>query len=226
MDSGNNRYGLVKKIQNGAAAIQYTYDANGNITSITEGGKTNNYYYDKRNQLIRVDDQVQGKTFAYGYDLGGNMTRIREYAYTTASTLPDTPVKTITGTYDSTWKDKLLTWNGVTMTYDAVGNMTKKGSTTFTWTKGRKLSGATIPKSDGTTTEASYVYDHTGTRIRKTVDGTVTNFRMAGDLLTSQQKGTQVTYFAYDSAGTLIAMGPRPTSGTSTCETPRMISSV
>lgn len=61
-------------------------------------------------------------------------------------------------------------------------------------------------KSDGTTTEASYVYDYTGTRIRKTVDGTVTNFRMAGDLLTSQQKGTQVTYFAYDSAGTLIAM--------------------
>ena len=57
MDSGNNRYGLVKKIQNGAAAIQYTYDAN------------------------------------------GNFTRIREYAYTTASTLPDTPVKTITGTY-------------------------------------------------------------------------------------------------------------------------------
>ena len=57
MDSGNNRYGLVKKIQNGTAAIQYTYDANGNIT------------------------------------------RIREYAYTTASTLPDTPVKTITGTY-------------------------------------------------------------------------------------------------------------------------------
>lgn len=206
MDSGNNRYSLVKRIMAGGKATFYDYDENGNIIQISEGtagaeGKTSTFKYDKRNQLIREDNHLLNKTFAYAYDLGGNMVRMEEYAFTKADkALPETPVKTIRGTFDSTWKDQLLTWNGVSMTYDAIGNMVKKGNTTYTWTQGRKLSTVNNGK------KSQYFYDHTGRRARKTVDGVITDFRMAGELLMSQKAGDVTTYFSYDSAGNLIGM--------------------
>ena len=129
------------------------------------------------------------------------MTRMEEYAFTKADkALPETPVKTIRGTFDSTWKDQLLTWNGISMTYDSIGNMVKKGNTTYTWTQGRKLSTVNNGK------KIQYFYDHTGRRARKTVDGVTTDFRMAGELLMSQKAGDVTTYFSYDSAGNLIGM--------------------
>ena len=205
-DRGNNRYSLVKEIMVGGKSTFYKYDENGNIIQISEGtagaeGKTSTFKYDKRNQLIREDNHLLNKTFAYAYDLGGNMTRMEEYAFTKADkALPSTPVKTIRGTFDSTWKDQLLTWNGVSMTYDAIGNMVKKGNTTYTWTQGRKLSTVNNGK------KIQYFYDHTGRRVRKTVDGVITDFRMAGELLMSQKAGDVTTYFSYDSAGNLIGM--------------------
>ena len=205
-DRGNNRYSLVKEIMVGGKSTFYKYDENGNIIQISEGtagaeGKTSTFKYDKRNQLIREDNHLLNKTFAYAYDLGGNMTRMEEYAFTKADkALPETLVKTIRGTFDSTWKDQLLTWNGVSMTYDAIGNMVKKGNTTYTWTQGRKLSTVNNGK------KIQYFYDHTGRRARKTVDGVTTDFRMAGELLMSQKAGDVTTYFSYDSAGNLIGM--------------------
>ena len=190
----------------GGKSTFYKYDENGNIIQISEGtagaeGKTSTFKYDKRNQLIREDNHLLNKTFAYAYDLGGNMTRMEEYAFTKADkALPSTPVKTIRGTFNSTWKDQLLTWNGVSMTYDAIGNMVKKGNTTYTWTQGRKL--ATVNNGK----KIQYFYDHTGRRSRKTVDGVTTDFRMAGELLMSQKAGDVTTYFSYDSAGNLIGM--------------------
>ena len=179
-----------------------TYDANGNISTITDSSGTRSYFYDKRNQLIRENDPVQDKTILYTYDLGGNLASQTEYAYTTAATVTGTPVKVITATFrTSGWKDQLLSWDGQAMTYDAAGNMLTKGSTTYTWAKGRKLASAT---KGGTTT--TYAYDHTGARVRKTVGSTVTDFRMAGSLLMSQKAGSTVTYFAYDCAGQLIGM--------------------
>ena len=79
--------------------------------------------------------------------------------------------------------------------------MLKKGSTTYTWIRGRRLASAV---KGGTTT--TYAYDHTGTRVKKTVGSMVTEFRMAGSLLMSQKAGSTVTYFAYDSSGQLIGM--------------------
>ena len=166
-DRGNNRYSLVKEIMVGGKSTFYKYDENGNIIQISEGtagaeGKTSTFKYDKRNQLIREDNHLLNKTFAYAYDLGGNMTRMEEYAFTKADkALPATPVKTVRGTFDSIWKDQLLTWNGVSMTYDAIGNMVKKGNTTYTWTQGRKL--ATVNNGK----KIQYFYDHTGRRVKK-----------------------------------------------------------
>ncbi len=205
-DNGNNIYSLVKEIMVGGRSTFYEYDGNGNITKISEGaenatGKTSTYQYDRRNQLIRENNHTLNKTRVYSYDLGGNLTRIREYDFTTETTLPESPVKTITGTFDPVWKDKLTSWNGISMTYDAMGNMLTKGDTVYTWTQGRKLASVS-----GNGHQSQYFYDHTGMRVQKIVDGVTTDFRMAGELLMSQKRGNEVTYFSYDSNAQLIGM--------------------
>ncbi len=204
-DNGNNCYGLVKEIMVGGRSVFYEYDGNGNITKISEGtenaeGKTSTFKYDKRNQLVRENNHLLNKTLTYSYDLGGNLVSMREYAFTTEETL-GTPERTVTGTFNSTWKDQLTSWDGVSMTYDAMGNMLTKGDTTYIWTQGRKLSAVS-----GNGHQSQYFYDHTGMRVRKVVDGVTTDFRMAGELLMSQNRGGEVTYFSYDSNAQLLGM--------------------
>lgn len=86
------------------------------------------------------------------------------------------------------------------MKYDAVGNMLKKGTTVFTWNQGRML--ATVDNGK----KISYGYDHTGNRVRKTVDGVTTDYCMAGDLLVAETTGDKIIWYKYDSAANLISI--------------------
>lgn len=43
------------------------------------------YTYDEIGQLIREDTLWENKTIVYAYDLGGNFTNRKEYAYTTGA---------------------------------------------------------------------------------------------------------------------------------------------
>lgn len=57
----------------------------------------------------------------YIYDASGNITQKKIYSLTTSmeqGTLQDT----ILYTYDSNWKDKLTSYDGVTISYDEIGN--------------------------------------------------------------------------------------------------------
>ena len=74
----------------------YTYDGNGNITSVKLGDKTPTYVYDSQNQLIRENNQEEDKTWVWTYD-------------------------------------------GTTITYDAIGNPLSDGTWTYTWEQGRQL---------------------------------------------------------------------------------------
>ncbi|MDD4292021.1 MAG: RHS repeat-associated core domain-containing protein [Clostridia bacterium] len=125
----------------------YSYDAKGNITQIVNktGNTVNNtvsYVYDGLNRLSRENNSAHNKTWTYAYDVGGNITVKTEYAYTTGTL--GTPTNTISYGYDTTWKDKLTSWNGLSGTasfnYDNVGNPTKYKGNTLTWTRGRMLS--------------------------------------------------------------------------------------
>ncbi|KAF1083693.1 tRNA(Glu)-specific nuclease WapA precursor [Sporotomaculum syntrophicum] len=51
----------------------YTYDNNGNITSVTENGQTTNYTYDALNRLTGVQ-RPGGEQLSYQYDSRGNRT--------------------------------------------------------------------------------------------------------------------------------------------------------
>lgn len=97
----------------------------------------------------------------YNYDRGGNITSKVKDAYTSGTL--GSAQRTIPYVYgDSNWKDKLTSYNGQTITYDAIGNPTNDGAWTFTWAAGRQLK--KMVREDRT---LDFKYDHNGMRIQK-----------------------------------------------------------
>ena len=109
-DVGTNKTTtLVQSVQTAAGTYTYTYDAVGNILSVSDGTYTNSYVYDSLNQLVRENNQRFGKTYTYTYT-NGNITERKEYAYTTGEL--GTPQYVYTWSYgDGTWSDLLTAWN-------------------------------------------------------------------------------------------------------------------
>ena len=96
------------------------------------------------------------------------------------------------------WSDLLTSFDGGTITYDAIGNpLTYHDGKVFTWTAGRKLSTVT----DGSDTY-TYTYDGDGNRISKTVDGVTTDYYYIDGKLLGLKKGQDTLLFLYDETGT------------------------
>lgn len=112
------------------------------------------------------------------------------------------PLSQRTFTYDTAWKDQMLTCGGKALTYDGAGNLLSYDGTTFTWTKGRRLSGVT--KADGTA--AAYTYNHNGQRASKTVGGVKHTYFYSGNLLIREKAGSLDMRFSYDSVGNPISI--------------------
>ena len=94
----------------------------------------------------------------YTYDLWGNITEKKIYAYTTA-TDPGTPTSTIPYGYSTgDWKDQLVSYGNQSIAYDAMGNPTTYRNKTLTW-HGKQLTGV-----GGGTYDYSYTYDSNGLR--------------------------------------------------------------
>ena len=97
---------MVQTYQNGSEdAYTYEYDANSNITSITQRWSQATYTYDDMNQLVRVNDGFANLTTTYTYDLSGNILERNEYDFTTGAL--GTPLDTVPYTYNTTWRDQL-----------------------------------------------------------------------------------------------------------------------
>ena len=178
----NSTTPLVKKIAQNGVSFEYEYDTRGNITSEKRGDLTTTYQYDALGQLIRVNDPHENATWVYNYDRGGNILSKVKYAYTTGTV--DTAIETIPYVYgDSNWKDKLTSYNGQTITYDAIGNPTNDGTWTYTWQTGRQLK-----QMSAEGTNVSFKYDHNGMRVQKVVEQSwypeITNYTYHGKLLT------------------------------------------
>ena len=201
----NSTTPLVKKITQNGISFEYAYDTRGNIISEKRGNLTTTYAYDALGQLIRVNDPHENATWVYNYDRGGNITSKVKYAFTTGT--PGTAQETIPYVYgDSNWKDKLTSYNGQTITYDAIGNPTNDGTWTYEWQAGRQL------KRMSTEGKAvSFKYDHNGLRTQKVVEADwypeTTNYYLHGKLLThmtvdyrdiSEAAHQDVLHFFYD----------------------------
>ncbi len=198
---------LENTLNDVSKAYGYTYDDNGNITSETvttkdvdgnvEASETITYTYDDKEQLISAETLTI--KYEYTYDDRGNILTEKEYAVTVDDngkkvyTLIE--ANTDTYVYDETWKDKLISYNGQTITYDAVGNPTNYMGNALTWTMGRQLA---------TYGDISYTYNEDGIRTSKTSNGVTTKFYLDGTNIIEQTDGTTTLHFFYDSVGEII----------------------
>ena len=79
-----------------------------------------------------------GKSWVFAYDTAGNILSKKEYAYTTGTL--GAALDTKTYTYATTgWKDRLTSFNGEAIAYDALGNPTTYRGHALTWGKIRQL---------------------------------------------------------------------------------------
>lgn len=208
-----NDSGKISLYQNSygsnSESYTYSYDSDGNISTIVYDANTNDdlagattrYSYDIAGQLTRIDDAVANVTMVYEYNgFTGNVVAVKEYPYTTGSTLPVTSSSTREFAYgDTSWADKLTSVDGNTITYDAIGNPLTYNGWNYTWEVGRQLKKMT--NSENT---FSYAYDDNGIRISKTINGVTTNYTTINGRITSQSNGTNDIYFRYDRNNSLV----------------------
>ena len=102
---------------------------------------------------------------------------------------------------DTNWKDKLTSYNGQTITYDAIGNPLSYRGMTMSW-QGRQL---TQSVKSGQTIK--YTYDADGLRASKTVGGTKQTFQYLGGKLMYENRGDgKEFYYSYDGFGNLACI--------------------
>jgi RHS repeat-associated protein len=190
----------ISKITELGKTWEYAYDAGGLITSEKRGGTSGQsvtYEYDHLGQLIRANDPFIGTTWTYAYDLGGNLLECKRYAYTIGSLDGASVLSNDTYVYgDANWKDKLTGFNDAPITYDAIGNPLNDGTWSYTWQHGCQLAQM---QNDYHTVD--FAYNHAGLRVRKMVDGIVTDYTLRGNQVVHMTKGNTQLHFYYDAAG-------------------------
>ena len=192
----------ISQYKSGGKTYDYTYDANGNILTVSVDGELKeSYTYDALGQLVRENSAAQNKTIVYSYDSGGNILSKTEYAYTEGEL--GESVKTIEYTYgDSGWKDLLTGYNGENITYDEIGNPLTYRGAELSWKNGRQL--ATY---SGKGYNISYKYTDGGIRKNKTVNGQTTEYLLnGGEILQERRANGDILTFARDESGSIIAV--------------------
>lgn len=193
-------------------SFDYTYDAAGNIQTVTTGGTnvpaaaaSKAYTYDAQGQLATETDGSVSR--AYAYDTVGNIRSvttdgavIKSFGYTN----PSWPDLLTSVTANGTTKDVLYEGQSQTSDLPSSGNPItyyNGKDYTFTWTKGRQLASATV---DGK--QISYTYDMSGVRSGKQVgDTTYTYTTLSGKVMRQQWDGKTLE-FVYDDSSQPFAM--------------------
>ncbi len=168
----------------------YSYDANGNITSVATNAGTISYQYDELNQLTQ-ETLLDGTTISYEYDAVGNRTK-------------KTVGTTITNySYDD--GNQLTAVNGQSYTHDANGNLTSNGDKTFVYDEENHLT--QVKNSQGTVI-SSFTYDYEGNRTSMTTSGVTTYFHYSGDKVVYETDANNniTAEYTWDAQGNPVAM--------------------
>jgi RHS repeat-associated protein len=170
----------------------YGYDADDHLTSIVQGMTTVGLTYDNAGRQSRVT-LPNGIVVTYEYDPAGRVAAITgrrgmstvlrlTYAYDAAgnriavdgdSKRTSHPVSVSGTSHDAA--NELTSWSGVPQAYDANGNLTSVGTTTYSWNARDQLTGIT-----GGGLTATFAYDGFGRRTSRTVNGATTTFAYDG----------------------------------------------
>ena len=184
---------------------EYSYDANGNRTKITDAkGHETNFTYDDLNRLTSETDAL-GNTTSYGYDTVGNQT-----------SMTDALGRTTSYTYNS--RGLLININypdpdpDVTFSYDANGQRVsmQDGVGTTTWTLDSLGRASSISDPFGAT--VGYTYDAAGNRTGMTYpDGkqVVYEYDDANRLTSVTDWANRITSYSYSDTN-LVEMILRP----------------
>ena len=157
------------------------------------------FAFDAANQLIREDNGFINKTVTYTYDSWGNILTKSEYLYTTGTL--GTPSDTVVYTYgNSAWGDQLTSYDGETISYDAMGNpVNYRGYAT-------SFEGKQLVSAVKTGKNITFAYDENGLRTQKTVNNVTTNYYYNGSVLISQVSGNDTLLFSYDASGNVVSV--------------------
>ena len=145
------------------------------------------------------------KTITWAYDVGGNITSRKEYAFTTSTTTLGTPIKTYTYAYGSDWKDQLTSFDGTTCVYDLAGNPTTYKGNALTW-EGRLLK--TFTYSPFTFTMNYTVDGQRVSKVKSYYGGSTSHYYtyngstlVQEKIVTSGSQTTEYLTFLYNSEG-------------------------
>lgn len=197
--------------------FSYEYDENGNITREYTGTTKNDenlryrYTYDEANQLTRVDDNIQSKTYVYQYDKGGNRVSQKIYDYTLSDSLGSVKQEIVSEYENLVWDDLLTSYNGKDITYDNAGNPTSYDGQTYVW-DGKQLK--EIIAQDGSKTV--FDYDANGLRTRKiqyNAEGDINylvDYVWSDGKIISQYLTLAATSTSPDGTTSSFAIGPLP----------------
>ena len=154
----DNDYRIDQQIISGVQSLSYGYDQLSNITSITDAidaHNTGSYDYDLLNRMVEETKADYANSF--DYDEVGNRTE------QTNNNLVAQDSDTETHTYGNT-NNRLISKNGVTQSYDQVGNIINNGTYGFNYDVANRMAEVT----QAATPIASYTHNALGQRVAKT----------------------------------------------------------
>ena len=140
---------------------------------------------------MRENNAILGSSWTISYDAFGNILEKKKYNYSTGTL--GTAIESKNYAYSTVGnRDRLSSYGGYALSYDAMGNPTAYMGNALKWTRGRLLSEFGDYK---------YTYDASGKRISKNIEGAETVFEYDGDRLMSSVKFGQIINFFYDLTG-------------------------
>jgi RHS repeat-associated protein len=205
----------------GQAAVTYGYDNANRLLTITQGSNVVTIAYDDAGRRTSVT-LPNGVVTEYAYDAASRVTGLTYRRNTTT-------LGTLTYTYDAagnrvqvggTWArtalppaldpasydaaNRPLTFGGQVLAHDFNGNLLSDGTSGYTWDVRNRLTGITGP------VPATFQYDATGRRTRKTINGVATDFVHDGinPVTESSASGTGLLLTSLGIDDFLMRIGP------------------
>lgn len=236
IDYSYDNNGNVKTITYpGNKTVNYTYDANNRMKDVTDWNNQKTSY------TYLIDDRMDKVTYAngtycqYSYDAAGRMTGmqnkksngtvISEYSFTldktgnhTGETINEPALATAlssltngTTNYGAMPFNRIQNSGSTNFTHNGAGNITQRGSDSYTFDLNDNLLSATGAYP------ATFTYDGSGNRRTKTANGIQTKYilnilGMSQVLLETDQSNTPTNYYIYGATGLVSRIKPNGTT--------------